>query len=389
MWLTVTLLYHTTEITQDPLQLVLLGVVLEGTVFLFEVPGGVIADSYSRKWSVIAGLLLIGVAYMLEGSFALYAPVLVAQMVFGLGFTFYSGANDAWLADEIGTEQAAPVFVRGSQISLIAAQPGIFGAIWLGQNGLHVPMLVAGTGMILLALWLIAFMPENGFTPEQASARVWQQLTHTFKRSTSLLQRQSRFIVVVMVGVVVGLSVGGYDRLFTPHFLLNFTPPLEPVVWFGLLSSVVSLSSAAVLEWVRQRPALISADDAPRLIALLYGGTIAGNVIFVLAGQFWLAVLAYWFSQMLRATTRPLIIIWINQITTSAVRASAISMYWQSNSLGQIVGAPFIGLLGQLTSLRVALMSAVLALSPTLWLLTRDRTPTAPASPADPADPVE
>src|SRR5690606_5640040 len=79
---------------------------------------------------------------------------------------------------------------------------------------------------------------------------------------------------------------------------------------------------------------------------------------------------AYWFSQMLRTTTRPLIIIWINQITPSQFRASAISMYWQSISLGNIIGAPVIGLIGTVTSVRWALMTSVLALSPTLSPLT-------------------
>jgi len=371
MWLTVTLLYHTTDVTQDPLLLILLGVVLEGTIFLFEIPTGIIADSYSRKWSVIIGLLLTGCAYLLEGAFTFYTTVLLAQMIYGLGFTFYSGANDAWLADEVGPDKAAPVFVRGSQISLITGQVGILGAILIGQAGLNRPLLVAGLGFLAIAVFLATVMTEDGYTPEQKSAQVITQLAGTFRNSLQLLGRGSKFVTVVTVGVVVGLSVGGYDRLFTPHFLLNFDPPFEPIVWFGLLSAVVSLSSAVILEWIRKRARLISAEAIPRLIAVLYAGTILGNIVFVLAGQFGLAIAAYWFSQMLRATTRPLIIIWINQITTSQVRASAISMYWQSNSLGQIIGAPVIGLIGRATSIRWALMSAVLALLPTLWLLNR------------------
>jgi hypothetical protein len=114
-----------------------------------------------------------------------------------------------------------------------------------------------------------------------------------------------------MVGVIVGLSLGGYDRLFTPHFLLNFESPVEPIIWFGLLSAIVSISSAIILEWIRKRANLISNENVPKLIGLLYGGTILGNVVFVLAGHFGLAVVAYWFSQMLRTTIRPLIIVWI------------------------------------------------------------------------------
>jgi MFS transporter, DHA3 family, tetracycline resistance protein len=371
MWLTVTLLYHATVITQDPLRLILLGVAHEATVFLLEIPTGVVADTYSRKWSVVIGLAVAGVAFALEGAFAVYATVFLAQILHGIGFTFYSGANDAWLADEVGPEKASPVFVRGAQIALISAQIGILSAIVIGQAGLPAPLLVAGIGMAAIGVILAFAMTEHGFKPEPSSARVWGKLTGTFRQSLGLLERGKGLALVVTVGVVVGLSVGGYDRLFTPHFLLNFDPPLEPVVWFGLLSAAVSVSAAVILQWIRRRAKLISAERIPRLIAALYGGTMAGNIVFVLAGQFELAVVAYWFSQMLRTTTRPLIIIWISQITPSQFRASAISMYWQSISLGNVIGAPVIGLIGSVTSVRWALLTAVLALSPTLWLLTR------------------
>jgi len=372
MWLTVTLLYHTTSVTDDPLKLVFLGVVLEGTIFLFEIPTGVVADSYSRKWSTIVGLLLIGVAYFLEGSAPIYGRVLLAHFIYGLGFTFFSGANDAWLADEVGADNAAPIFVRGSQISLMMSQAGILSAIAIGRSGLNIPLLVAGVGIFALGMMLIVTMTENGFTPEETTGSVFNRMSHTFQNSINVLHYSPHLITVVIVGIVVGLSVGGYDRLFTPHFL-SYDPPYEPVVWFGVLSAVVSLSSAIILEWIRKRAKLISVELVPRSIAVLYGGTILGNIVFVLAGHFWLAVVAFWFSQMLRTTTRPLIIVWINQIAESRVRATAISMYWQSNALGQILGSPMLGLIGRIFSLRVALMSAVLALSPTLWLLRRQK----------------
>lgn len=371
MWLTVTLLYHTTMITQDPLRLLLLGAALEATIFLLEIPTGVIADTYSRKWSVIIGLLLTGCAYFLEGIFPLYTTVLIAHILYGVGFTFYSGANDAWLADELSSADAAPVFVRGAQIALITGQLGILSAIPIGHLALNLPLLISGIGIIATAILLMIVMTENGFIPEKSSTGVFQQVIGTFRKSLGLFEKGKAFVIIVSVGWIVGFSVGGYDRLFTPHFLLNFEPPLEPIIWFGLLSAVVSFSSALILESIRRRAKLISSENIPRLIAVLYGGTILGNVIFVLAGHFALAVVAYWFSQMLRTTARPLILIWINQITTSQFRASAISMYWQLNALGNIMGAPIIGLIGTLMSVRWALMSAVLALLPTVWLLTR------------------
>lgn len=80
--------YYVTTVGLDPLQLVLVGTVLEGTIILFEVPTGVVADVYSRRLSVILGRLLFGVAFVLEGSMPAFAAILVAEVIRGVGETF-------------------------------------------------------------------------------------------------------------------------------------------------------------------------------------------------------------------------------------------------------------------------------------------------------------
>lgn len=376
IWLTVFLLYHTTLITDEPFKLILLGVALEATVFLFEVPTGVMADAYSRKWSSVIGLLLMGSAYLLEGAFLLYGTVFLAQIIHGLGFTFYSGASDAWLADEIGMEKATPVYVRGSQVSLVCGQFGILSAILIGQISLQIALMVAGVGAIILGVVLILFMQENGFMPDESIRGVRARMRQTTQNSVNALRLNPALIVVVMVGLIIGLSLGGFDRLFTPHFL-TYDPPYDPVVWYGILFGIISLCSALILEWIRKRARMITPEAIRRTIALLYAGTIVGNIMFVLAGNFGMALLAFWFSQMLRTTVRPLIIIWINTIAESHVRATSISMYWQSNALGHIIGLPIIGVIGSLFTLRIALMTAVIALTPAVILLARSPTKTA------------
>jgi DHA3 family tetracycline resistance protein-like MFS transporter len=91
----------------DPLQLVLTGTTLEVTVLIFEIPTGVLADVYSRRLSTILGVALIGGSLIIEGSFPLFAIVLLSQVIWGIGWTLISGAHDAWIADEIGADAAA------------------------------------------------------------------------------------------------------------------------------------------------------------------------------------------------------------------------------------------------------------------------------------------
>ena len=84
-------LYEVTVAGLTPLQLVLVGTTVELSVFLFEVPTGIVADVYSRRLSIIIGYLVMGVGFLIEGLFPFFVPILLAQVLWGLGYTFTSG----------------------------------------------------------------------------------------------------------------------------------------------------------------------------------------------------------------------------------------------------------------------------------------------------------
>ena len=96
------------------LQLVLVGTALEATIFLFEVPTGVVADTFSRKRSILLGLILTGAGLALIGVFPRFETIVLAQLIWGIGFTFISGAQEAWIADEVGVENVGPVYLRSA-----------------------------------------------------------------------------------------------------------------------------------------------------------------------------------------------------------------------------------------------------------------------------------
>ena len=113
---TVIMVFQVTEVGLNPLQLVLLGTTLEVTALLFEVPTGVVADVYSRRLSVIIGVFIIGVGMAMQ-ALPTFGLLLLAQVVWGIGYTFTSGATDAWLVDEVGDQNAGEVFLRASSTS--------------------------------------------------------------------------------------------------------------------------------------------------------------------------------------------------------------------------------------------------------------------------------
>ncbi len=117
----------------SPLQLVLMGTAMEAAVFLFEMPTGVVADTYSRRLSLIVGYLGIGVAWMLVGVFSSAWAIIALWAVWGISYTFTSGAYQAWITDEIGVEKVGRVFLKGQRISYAGALVGLVaqvGSAW-------------------------------------------------------------------------------------------------------------------------------------------------------------------------------------------------------------------------------------------------------------------
>src|SRR5512136_207474 len=158
--------YETVTAGLNPLQLMAAGAARVLARLIFEIPTGVVADVYSRRLSVVIGFALIGLSLLIEGLFPAFLPILLAQVVWGLGYTFTSGATQAWLSDEIGEARANRAFLTANRYDLIGNVVGVLAAMALGSfTSVSVMILVSGAGWIALATLLAFVMPERGFQP--------------------------------------------------------------------------------------------------------------------------------------------------------------------------------------------------------------------------------
>src|SRR5512147_3020966 len=148
-------LYEATVAGLTPVQLILVGTTLEIAAFVFEVPTGIVADVYSRKLSIIIGYLLMGFGFLIEGFMPAFLPILLAQVIWGLGYTFTSGATQAWITDEIGEDDANKLFLRGTQVGLFASLLGIGAAMFVGATNVALPLQVGAVGVILMGIALM------------------------------------------------------------------------------------------------------------------------------------------------------------------------------------------------------------------------------------------
>ncbi len=247
MIFTASALYQVSVANLEPLQLVLVGTTLELAVLLFEVPTGVVADIYSRRLSVLVGIVLIGVGFILEGSIPLFTTILLAQVVWGVGYTFTSGATQAWISDEIGEEAAGQAFLRSNQLGQFGALLGIVAGMLLGSISINLPIIVGGALIVVLGVILALVMPETGFTPTPRQERsTWENMLHTFRAGMAVVRKRPALLTILGIGLFYGLYSEGFDRLWTKHMVDGIGFPaigaLQPVVWLGLMRAGVCCS---------------------------------------------------------------------------------------------------------------------------------------------------
>jgi DHA3 family tetracycline resistance protein-like MFS transporter len=140
--------YYVRVVGLGPLQLVLLGTVVEVAGLLFEVPTGIVADLYSRRLSVTIGVLAVGACFLIQGLFPFLVAIVAAEVLRGIGGTFTSGALEAWIADEIGEGAAAAAYLRYAQARQLGALAGTVVGVALGAVALALPVAIGGAAML-------------------------------------------------------------------------------------------------------------------------------------------------------------------------------------------------------------------------------------------------
>lgn len=378
--------YYVTTVKMDPLQLVLVGTVLEGAYFLFEVPTGVVADAYSRRLSVILGVFVLGASWLLTGLVPVFATILVAETIRAVGEAFLSGATEAWLADEVGEKNVGPILIRSGQIRRVVGILGTIGTVALASWQLNLPILIAGGLNLALGLFLVLFMGESGFKPLPRNERsTFHNMFATFREGASVIHASTVLVAVLLVSLALGISSEGYDRLWEAHLLTNFTFPvlgnLEPVVWFGVISISGGLLSLVVTEVNRRRLEETSRDPrrTARWLMVLSTLAIITGLGLAWSGNFLLAFAVLMVRSVVWSLTWPLYDAWLIQHIRPEVRATVISMMGQANAIGQVAGGPGVGAVGKFGSIRAALtISALLFLPAPLlygWLLRNGEEP--------------
>jgi MFS family permease len=367
-WWLVTSVYLVVDADLSPAQLVLIGVAQGVVALVFEVPTGVVADTISRKWSLVVSQALMGTAMIATGLVTDFAPLLATQMLWGLSWTFASGADVAWITDELDQPaRISVVLMRSGRAQLTGAAAGLLGvgalALLLQRS---TAMVLAGAAMLLLGPYVALRFREQRFVP--TSTKRWSASWSILVRGTALARR-SRPILLMFAATFLVNGAAASGRL-QPRRLVDIGLPSDPVVWFTALGVLTLLVGAAALRIVE--PHIDDVRTAPRGYVIACAAGAVGVIALAVAPEEAsgsAAVLLV--AGIALPLTRILGTIWVNRQTSGDVRATVHSFLAQAEYLGEIVCGLAIAVVARSAGLSPALVTCGALFAITILLVHR------------------
>lgn len=367
----------------------LLYIVITISNLVLEIPTGVLADVYSRRLSVILGGIFIGLAYVLMGVFPLFTIALLAGFVEAIGDTCVSGALQAWITDEVGTDNVGHVFLRGKQIATPAHWAGVILSIALAAlSNYQVPIVLGGMLWFGLTLFLIVFMPETGFQRVATGGITGKSLLGPVKASLTTfvdglrLVRGTRTLQGLFIAQFLSSALAdGFYKFSRAHILQSFMLPVITVpllgvlkdnLWFGVLEVLQGLFYLVGAEILRRTVKLDTSSASARVLAVFYGVIGAALLGFAFTGHFGWAIATWVMINGLQDIGRPVTEAWLNQNIPSKIRATVISISSQTGMLGTLGSSTGLGAFGDRFGVRSTLVLSGVLLLPLILIYGRN-----------------
>lgn len=315
---------------------------------LFEVPTGVVADGWGRRASFLLGTLtLASSTYLYYLLWQLSAPFwawAVVSVLLGLGFTFFSGAVEAWLVDALHFASyegdLETVLGRGQMVTGVAMLVGsAAGGVIAQATDLGVPFLLR-VG-VLLAMFGVAFvlMHDVGFTPERSPHPL--QATRAVLTASIDSGLRNPPVRYIMLAAPFSAGVGIYVFYALQPFLLELFGDPKAYSIAGLAAAIVA--GAQILGgWLA--PTLRRLVRKRTTVLIVTSGL--GGLILVALGftrLFWLALVLLTLWALVTAAATPVRQAYLNDMISSKQRATVLSFDSLMGSSGGIVVQPLMG----------------------------------------------
>jgi MFS family permease len=315
---------------------------------LFEIPTGVIADTRGRRVSYLLGTITLAgstlLYYFMWMASAPFWAWAIVSMLIGLGFTFFSGAVEAWLVDALRfAEYDGPleaVFGRGQMVTGVAMLGGsVAGGVIAQATSLGVPFLLRVGVLCLMFGVAFTVMKDLGFTPERSRHPV-RDVKRVFSASIDHGLRNPP-VRWVMLAAPFSAGVGIYAFYALQPYLLE------------LYGDEMAYSIAGLAAAIAAGAQILGGYLAPRIRGLfarrtsaLIAGMVASVVLLAilgLAASFALALVILVLWGLVSAAVMPIRQAYLNGMIPSQQRATVLSFDSLMGNTGGVVIQPALG----------------------------------------------
>ena len=314
---------------------------------IFEIPTGVVADVVGRRASYLWGTVTLGVSTALYlALWAAQSPLwmwIVVSALLGLGFTFFSGATEAWLVDALaatgGETQLEEIFGRAAVVGGVAMLVGSVGGGAIAQFGLAIPYILRSILLLITFVMAWVWMHDIGFEPK--TSRKFSTEVRDLTRASLDHGLRNPPVRRLMLAAPFSFGVGIWAfYAFQPHLLDLYGDP--NATWIAGTAAAVFAGARIVGGFMA---AHVSRFFGHRSIALAAAVVVeaAALVVVGLTTSFWVALLALVLASVTMAAAMPIRQTLINSLIPSAQRATVLSFDGLMGSTGGVVIQPALG----------------------------------------------
>jgi MFS family permease len=375
----------------DILEVMLTNAAFTFGMMIFEIPTGVLADTLGRRVSLLLCLVTLFVttlAYVAIPRLGLgFRAFAVVSMFLGLGYTFYTGAVEAWLVDALkaaGHEgPLEPIFARGQMMFGAGMLVGTVGGGLLGQVDLALPYVVRAAIVVPLFALAWHFMHDLGYTPRALELRrVPAEMRRVFVEGTRYGWSHG-VVRPLMLASLVNMSFLIFGHYSWQRYFLDLLG--RELVWVsGVIAAADAASfmagnalAALLARRLPERTTVLALSTAVQAVLVVIAGVAGAGAFGPQAqglGPFAAAVGAYLLYGVALGCAMPVKQAYLNAHIPSAQRATIISLDSFFANAGGVVGQWGWGSLAKRRSIADAWVyaGATLLLGvPLYWLARR------------------
>lgn len=340
----------------DIFQVFIANAVFTASMSLFEIPTGVLADTRGRRTSFLLSVVVVMLGTLGYVAASIFHTGLwlfvVMSIVLGLGYTFYSGAVEAWLVDALNATgyegKLDVVFSQGAMVFGVAMLIGAVGGGALGNINLALPFVVRAVLLAVVFCVSYIMMHDLGFSPRPLDwSTVLPEMQAVARDSLKFGWGKPTVRLLMGVSLVqMGYMIWGFYA-WQPYFLDLLGQDAPWVA--GVVAALISLATIAGNALASRLSGIVG-----RRTTILLGGSVitsAATVAVGLTGSFWIAVSLFLLTMVMFGMMQPIKQAYLHGCIPSDKRATVVSFDSLVGSGGGVVGQTGLGWLSQNASI--------------------------------------